>query len=78
MIDQELVYRDDDARGLFDVDTTGLPIDWVSNPGLSNLEVAVLDPHYLFHPHQTIELGPINTREIWDGANICAACDWRF
>lgn len=72
------VYRDDDARGPFDVDTTGLPIDWVSNPGLSNVEVAVLDPHYLFQPHQTIKLGPINTGEIWDDATYWAACDWRF
>lgn len=78
VVRRERVYRDDDARGPFDVDTTGLPIDWVSNPGLSNLEVGVLDPHYLFQPHQTIKLGPINTGEIWDGANFWAACDWRF
>jgi hypothetical protein len=70
--------RDDDARGPFDVDTTGLPIDWVSNPGLSNVEVAVLGPHDLFQSHQTIKLGPINTGEIWDDATYWAACDWRF
>lgn len=78
VVRRERVYRDDDARGPFDVDTTGLPIDWVSNPGLSNVEVAVLDPHYLFQPHQTIKLGHINTGEIWDDATYWAACDWRF
>jgi hypothetical protein len=78
VVRRERVYRDDDARGPFDVDTTGLPIDWVSNPGLSNLEVAVLDPHYLFQPQQTIKLGAIGTGEIWDDATYWAACDWRF
>ncbi len=78
VVGRDRVYRDDDARGPFDVDTTGLPIDWVSNPGLSNVEVAVLDPHYLFQSHQTIKLGPIGTGEIWDDAVYWSACDWRF
>lgn len=78
VVGRDRVYQDSDPKGPFDVDTSGLPVDWYSNPGWRNVEVPVLDSHFLFQPLQTIRIGPLNAGQIWDDGRYWGACDWRY
>lgn len=70
--------RDRNPLGPFKLDTSGLSgYDTIGRQG-ADIEVPVIDSHYLFKAHQTVRIGASSSGQIWDDATFWGACDWRF
>ncbi|WP_421793752.1 hypothetical protein [Hydrocarboniphaga effusa] len=63
--------------GPFEVDKTGLSFEQVHGPNSGNIELPVIDPNFLFKPHQTVRIAPVAASQIWDESRFWAPCAWR-
>lgn len=74
---RDSIYAHGNPLGPFKLDTSRLRLeDRIGRDG-ANIEVPVLDPHYLFKPLPTVRIGPIDTGELWDDARYWGLCHWR-
>ena len=75
--ERDAVYGHGNPLGPFKVDSSSLNYELRLGEHGKHLELPVLDPLYLFKPHRTIRIAPINPGQIWDEGRYWATCDWR-